>query len=242
MGPITEMENAAVPRSCMHDGRGSDLHPRTPSNRWHSTPNNTVMVMAQGNSYKMVSNPLLPSVFLSQPTSLPALLGSYTSPAKPNARSHEKIMHNFANLLLFALSPLTILAQPPHRAQTALAEENPVVQVLDKAASEYIEAYELADKLPASCVFFVRECTDKLVRTLPNMIVPSLLVPPLTWRANANQKVIPSTSPAPTSNSTSRRREFRPQGALYEHRRRFPQSKSPSSRSGETGGFADRLC
>ncbi|CAL8582351.1 hypothetical protein XPA_008018 [Xanthoria parietina] len=100
-------------------------------------------------------------------------------------------MHYFTHLLLFALSPLTILAQPSHRAQTALAEENPVVQALDKAASEYLEAYELADKLPASCVFAVQECTDKLVRTLPNMIVPSLLVPPLTWRANANQKVIP---------------------------------------------------
>lgn len=149
--------------------------------------------MAQGKSYKIGinSHSYRPS-FSPQPTSpLPALLGSYTSPADPTLEAKRKIMHYFTHLLLFALSPLTILAQPSHRAQTALAEENPVVQALDKAASEYLEAYELADKLPASCVFAVEECTDKLVRTLPNMIVPSLLVPPLTWRANANQKVIP---------------------------------------------------
>ena len=76
-------------------------------------------------------------------------------------------MQYFAPLLLLALSPLTILAQPPHRAQTALAESSRVVHALEEACDEYESAMALSKKVPPDCLRPSYECVEHVVRPFP---------------------------------------------------------------------------
>ena len=74
-------------------------------------------------------------------------------------------MHRFIAplLLLLALSPLTILAQPP-RAQTAWPELHPVVDHLDTFVSMYRHMLKVSDQDAWDCKSVRRPCQQLVVR------------------------------------------------------------------------------
>ncbi|CAO1601090.1 hypothetical protein XANCAGTX0491_004754 [Xanthoria calcicola] len=128
------------------------------------------MVMAQGKSYKVVSDPLLPSVRLlipnqqNIPSSSSRTSHTYSSSQIQTLESkQEKIMLCFAPLLLLALSPLTILAQPP-RAQIALPEENNVIVDLDNFRSVYRHILKVSDQDAWDCKSERHPCQQLVLR------------------------------------------------------------------------------